>query len=119
MTTTERTFDPARVEAFAGRLMPILAHGLVSHVIDLGDRTGLFGAAAAGPGTSQEIADRAGLQERYVREWLGAMAASGIVDYDPLAGTYSLPPEHAVLLHGPGSMAPLAHGNTTLARLVS
>jgi SAM-dependent methyltransferase len=114
MTTTDIRFDPARVEAFAGRLMPILAHGLLSHMIDLGDRTGLFAAAAQGPGTSQEIADRAGLQERYVREWLGAMVTSDIVDYDAASDTYLLSPEHAVLLTGPGSMAPLAHGNTTL-----
>lgn len=116
MVTTDTVFDPAEVEAFAGRLMPILANGLASHMIDLGNRTGLFTAAAAGPGSSQEIADRAGLRERYVREWLGAMAINGIVDYDAAADTYSLSPEHAVLLQGPGSLAPLAHVNTTLAR---
>ena len=111
MTTTDTVFDPAKVEAFAAKLMPIIANGLASHMIDLGDRTGLFAAAAMGPGTSQEIADRAGLQERYVREWLGAMAANGLIDYDPSTDSYTLAPEHAVLLQGPGSLAPLAHGS--------
>ena len=114
MTATDTAFDPAKVEAFAGKLLPILANGLVSHMIDLGDRTGLF-AAAAGGGTTAEIAARGGLQERYVREWLGCMAVNGIVDYDATDDTYRLVPEHAVLLVGPGSMAPMAHANTTLA----
>jgi SAM-dependent methyltransferase len=118
MTTSDSTFDPAKVEAFAGRLMPIIANGLVSYLIDLGDRTGLFTATAGTPGTSQEIADRAGLRERYVREWLGAMATSGIIDYDRVSDTYLLPAEHAVLLQGPASMAPMAHANTTLGRHV-
>lgn len=116
MTTTETTFDPAKVEAFASHLMPILKGSLLSYMIDIGDRTGLFAAAAQGPGTSQEVADRAGLQERYVREWLGAMVTGGIVDFDPRAQTYVLVPEHAALLIGSTSMAPLAHTNTVLAK---
>jgi SAM-dependent methyltransferase len=116
MTMTDAAFDPAKVEAFVGHLMPILKGGLLSHMIDIGDRTGLFAAAAQGPGSSQEIADRAGLQERYVREWLGAVVTGGIVDYDPETHTYLLPPEHAVMLMGPSSMAPLAAANRVLAK---
>src|SRR5690606_8906469 len=48
--------------------------------------------------TSREVADEAGLQERYVREWLGAMATGGIVEYDPQARAFRLPPEHAAVL---------------------
>jgi DNA-binding IclR family transcriptional regulator len=47
---------------------------------------------------SEAIAARCGLNERYVREWLGAMVSSGVVDYDPRDGTYALPPEHAAFL---------------------
>ena len=118
MATTEMGFDPGRVEAFVGHLMPILKGGLLSHMIDIGDRTGLFAAAAQGPATSQELADRAGLQERYVREWLGAMATEGIIDFDPADQTFTLAPEHAVLLVGASSMAPIAHANTVLAKHV-
>jgi SAM-dependent methyltransferase len=117
VTTTE-TFDPAKVEEFAGRLMPILAGGLLSHMIDVGDRTGLFIAAAQGPGTSDEIAQRAGLHERYVREWLSAMATSGIVTFDAATQTFALPPEHAAMLVGTTSMAPFAALNTMLAKFV-
>jgi SAM-dependent methyltransferase len=44
------------------------------------------------------IALEAGLNARYVREWLGAMTTGGIVEYDERADTYHLPPEHAACL---------------------
>lgn len=69
-------------------------------MIDVGYETGLIEAAAKGPRTSQQIANRAGLHERYVREWLGGMTTGGIFAYDPPSQTYSLPPEHAVMLTG-------------------
>jgi 2-polyprenyl-3-methyl-5-hydroxy-6-metoxy-1,4-benzoquinol methylase len=50
------------------------------------------------PATSGQVAEAAGLSERYVREWLGAMVVSRVVEYDPEIKTYRLPPEHAALL---------------------
>jgi DNA-binding IclR family transcriptional regulator len=65
----------------------------------IGHRTGLFDAMAnLDPSTSEQIASAANLNERYVREWLGAMAVGKIVDYDPEDETYYLPPEHAAWL---------------------
>jgi SAM-dependent methyltransferase len=114
------TFDPARAEAFAGRLFELYTGGLLSLMVDIGHRTGLFAAGAAGPATSAELADRADLQERYVREWLGAMVTGGIVDHDPATGTYRLPAEHAACLTGPGSanLAPFSRLGTHLAKHV-
>ncbi|MDZ7678107.1 MAG: class I SAM-dependent methyltransferase [Acidimicrobiales bacterium] len=61
----------------------------------IGHRTGLFDTMAQlPPSTSDGIAQAAGLDERYVREWLGAMTTGGIVEHDPDAGTFRLPPEH-------------------------
>jgi 2-polyprenyl-3-methyl-5-hydroxy-6-metoxy-1,4-benzoquinol methylase len=54
--------------------------------------------ASLAPSTSQEIAKAAGLDERYVREWLGAMVTGGIVEFDSRKGVYVLPPEHAALI---------------------
>jgi hypothetical protein len=48
--------------------------------------------------TSEEIAKKAGLNERYVREWLGAMVTAEVVDLDSTSTRYSLPPEHAAHL---------------------
>src|SRR5215218_3688719 len=114
------TLDQARVEAFSGRLLELYGGAMLTYMVDIGHRTGLFVAAAAGPATSAELAARADLQERYVREWLGAMATGGIVDYDPALGTYRLPAEHAACLTGRGSanLAPVSRMETHLAKHV-
>jgi 2-polyprenyl-3-methyl-5-hydroxy-6-metoxy-1,4-benzoquinol methylase len=68
-------------------------------MIAIGHRTGLFDSMAGQPPTtSAEIAHQAGLNERYVREWLGAMVTGGIVEVDPTSTHYRLPPEHAAFL---------------------
>ena len=65
----------------------------------VGHRAGLFDALAElDAATSPELATAAGLNERYVREWLGAMATGRIVEIDPETGRYSLPAEHAAWL---------------------
>jgi SAM-dependent methyltransferase len=71
----------------------------VALMISIGHRTALFDTMAEmGPASSREIANRAGLSERYVREWLGAMVTGGIVIYDAANARYTLPPEHADFL---------------------
>jgi SAM-dependent methyltransferase len=117
---TDEDPDQTAVAEFAGRIFGLLTDGMLVYMIDLGQRTGLFDAAAKGPGTSQEIADRAGLNERYVREWLGAMVTGDIAEYDPVAATYRLPPVQAACLSGTGAtnMAPFSRLNTLLANYV-
>ena len=92
-------FDQARAEAFAGQLLTVLNHGALSLMVSIGHRTGLFDAMGKlPPATSEEIATRAGLNERYVREWLGAMVTSRVVEVDPTTLKFSLPAEHAAFL---------------------
>lgn len=92
-------FDQTRSEQFGGKLLEVLNHQALSLMLSIGHRTGLFDTLAEmEPATSAAIAEQAGLQERYVREWLGAMAVSRIVDYRPCDRTYALPPEHAAFL---------------------
>jgi 2-polyprenyl-3-methyl-5-hydroxy-6-metoxy-1,4-benzoquinol methylase len=65
----------------------------------IGHRTGLFDVMAGlPPSTSAEIAHKTGLNERYVREWLGALATAGVVEVDPTSTHYRLPAEHAAFL---------------------
>lgn len=86
-------------ETFAERLLQIVNHGAVGIGLSVGHRTGLFDTMASlSASTSVEIATAAGLDERYVREWLGAMVTSGIVEYDPAETRYRLPTEHAASL---------------------
>ena len=96
----EEQVDRQRAKEFAEKLLGIYTGSVLTKLIGVGHETGLFEAAAGEPGTSQQIAERAGLNERYVREWLGAMATGGVFRYDPASRTYSLPPEHAALLTG-------------------
>ena len=98
-TRPEGTVDPARVEAFAGQILGAIADASTALTLSIGHRTGLFDTMAGlPPSTSDEIATAAELHERYVREWLAAMLVGGIVEHDPAAGTWSLPPEHAAVL---------------------
>ncbi|MBT3046755.1 MAG: methyltransferase domain-containing protein [Candidatus Thiodiazotropha sp. (ex Clathrolucina costata)] len=91
------TNDPTAL--FAEELLQILNHGATALMISIGHRTGLFDAMAKHPpGDSPAVAASAGLDERYVREWLGAMVTAGIVSYDAQQGSYRLPAHHAALL---------------------
>lgn len=71
--------DQQRVKRFGQELLRRYGDAMTVLLIDLGDRTGLLAATADG-GTSQEIATRAGLAERPVREWLHGMVVADIVD---------------------------------------
>jgi hypothetical protein len=84
--------DDDRHAAFAEHMITTLTGGPLSMLVSVGYRTGLFEAAARGPATSADLAGRAGLQERYVREWLGAMVTGGFFSHDRTTGTYTLPP---------------------------
>ena len=91
--------DARRQERFADRLMDLSNSGSLALMVSVGHRTGLFDTMASiPPATSVEIADNACLDERYVREWLAAMATGRIVEHDPVAMTFALPAEHAACL---------------------
>lgn len=96
---TAQEFDQARAEKFAERMVDVLNEGAIALMTSIGHRTGLFNVLAElPPSTSEQIATAAGLNERYVREWLGAMVTGKVVEHDPDSNTYSLPPEHAAWL---------------------
>ncbi|MBT2366010.1 class I SAM-dependent methyltransferase [Streptomyces sp. ISL-10] len=98
-TETQPATDPAKQEAFAGEVVDVLNKGALALLTSVGHQTGLFDTLAGlAPSTSDEIAKAAGLDERYVREWLGGMVVGGFVEYDPGGRTYRLPPEHAASL---------------------
>ena len=97
MTTPD--LDRAKAEEFAERMVGVLNEGAIALMTSIGHRAGLFDAMAGlPPSTSDQIADAAGLNERYVREWLGAMVVGKIIEHDPQEGTYQLPQEHAAFL---------------------
>jgi 2-polyprenyl-3-methyl-5-hydroxy-6-metoxy-1,4-benzoquinol methylase len=112
--------DRAKVKEFADRLLEIYTGGFLTYMIEIGEATGIFTAAADGPTTAAGLAERAGLSERHVREWLGAMVVAGIFRYEPADAIYSLPPEHATCLTGssPYNLAPRSLGLSRLGKVV-
>ena len=96
-------------EEFAGRMIGVFNDAFVALLISIGHQTGLLDTLAGlPPSTSQQVADAAGLQERYVREWLDGMTCARIIVHDPESKAYVLPPEHAACLTeaaGPNNFA--------------
>lgn len=107
MTSPE--LDQAKLDRFGQKMADALNGSAIALMASIGHQTGLFDTMATmPPATSAEIARVAGLQERYVREWLAALVAGRVIDYAPDRETYVLPPEHAALLTrsaGPNNVA--------------
>ena len=101
MTTTveQSSFNTEKAELFAGELLTTLNHGALCLMVSVGHRTGLFDAMREmAPASIEEISQQTGLNERYVREWLGAMVTSGVIEVDADSHRYVLPAEHAGVL---------------------
>jgi len=112
----ESVVDAAQAEEFVGQLFMAGLGGFELLNVYVGDRLGLYGLLADGRTvTSSELANAAGIHERYAREWLEQQAAAGVLevddsDADASDRRYSLPPAHAEALADPDSpfsMAPL------------
>lgn len=103
-----QTSTPA--DGFADRLVGMLNQAAVVQMISVGHRAGLFDAMASlPPSTSARIAEAGGLNERYVREWLGAMVTGRVVAHDPVGETFWLPADHAAVLSRAASKDAMAH----------
>jgi len=100
MTTPSKlNIDPAKLNAFLGQALNDMGAAFQTALIILGERLGLYKAmAGAGPLLPVDLAKKTETDERYVREWLCAQAASGYVIYDPASGCFTLPDEQALLL---------------------
>jgi 2-polyprenyl-3-methyl-5-hydroxy-6-metoxy-1,4-benzoquinol methylase len=99
-------------EEFGERMVAAIDSAGLAILVSVGHQTGLFDTMAGlPPATSALIADAAGLNERYVREWLGGMTTGRVVDYDAETATYSLPAHRASVLTraaGPDNLAVVA-----------
>src|SRR5947209_2688504 len=96
---------------FAERMIHMINEASLALMVSVGHRTGLFDVMSGMPAaTSAEIASAAGLDERYVREWLAAMTTGRITEHDGAAGTYTLPPGHAAWLTRAAGMQNMATG---------
>ena len=102
MATPAQTVQPdeSKLNAFMEKAVSDMGAAMHAALIVIGDKLGLYRAmAGAGGLTSAELAEKTNTNERYVREWLNANAASGYVNYDAAAHTYELPVEQAFALN--------------------
>jgi SAM-dependent methyltransferase len=106
--------DKARSQQFMLKLVGDVGTVLAAGALFVGDRVGLFRAmAGAGPVSPEALAERSGVQPRYVEEWLAVMAGAGYVEHDPASGRFTLPDEHALFLTDPSTeyyLGGLFHG---------
>ncbi len=99
MATGAPNIDEVKLEAFMGQAVTDMGAIISAPLFLIGEKLGLYKAmAGAGPLSSQEVAERAGVTERNVREWLRNQAAGGYVSYDPESDRYTLPEEQALAL---------------------
>lgn len=100
---------PETTEEFTERIAGAIDGASLTLLLSIGHQTGLLDTMAGlSPATSAQIAEAAGLNERYVREWLAGMTTGYVVDYDPDSATYSLPAHRAAVLTraaGPDNLA--------------
>ncbi len=91
--------DQEKLEAFVERIVLDVGTAMRGGLVYIGDRLGIYKAMAdAGPVTVEQLAERTGLNERYLREWLGSMTTAEYVEHDSEDDTYLLPAEHALPL---------------------
>jgi 2-polyprenyl-3-methyl-5-hydroxy-6-metoxy-1,4-benzoquinol methylase len=111
MSQQAQTLNQTKAQQFTEQIVDTMNKAAVALMTSIGHQTGLFDTMAnLPPASSERIARAAGLNERYVREWLGAMVAGRIIDYDAKNHTYFLPPEHAAFLTRAASPNNLAVG---------
>ena len=99
-----QTIETKTTEEFLGKVLSDTSAFTTIVLAAVGDRLGLYKELAArGPATSAELASRAGIAERYAREWLGAMASAGYLIYDPDDRRFSLPSQYSPIIAQEGA----------------
>ena len=99
------------LQNLVGKMVGDLGAVVSGALVVLGDRLGLYRALAeVGPADSTKLAKRAGLDERYVREWLANQAASGYVNYEPSSGSFSMSAEQKAVFADPESPVAMTGG---------
>jgi SAM-dependent methyltransferase len=91
--------DRKKAAALARQVGVDFGAALTTALAYIGDRLGIFSTMAGGSWlTTRQLAQRTGLNERYLREWAATMAAAGYVDYSSGDGTFRMNPEQAAVL---------------------
>lgn len=112
--------DEAKLHEFLGKMVCDLGAGVSAALVVIGDKLDLYKTLAGeGPLNSKELAERTGTNERYVREWLAAQAASGYVEYDAEREAFWMSPEQAAVFADDDSPVNMTGGFYSLASVIN
>ena len=90
--------DPDKLKHFAKNVFDAFGGAMTSSMIYLGDHLGLYRSLAdGGEVTSEQLAQRCNLDERWIREWMHQQGAAGVLEYHG-DGRFSLSEEGAAVL---------------------
>src|SRR2546423_10454585 len=93
-----KMINEAKLDHLIGQMLSDLGGASSVAMVRIGDALGLYKALhAKGAMTTEELAAAAGINERYLREWLAHQAASNYLSYDPITGKFTLPEEQAMV----------------------
>jgi SAM-dependent methyltransferase len=90
--------DEAKLHAFIGQMLGDLGGAASVAMVRMGDALGLYKTLhEKGSMTCEELAKAAGVNARYLREWLSHQSASNYLSYEPASGKFTLPAEQAMV----------------------
>jgi SAM-dependent methyltransferase len=122
MTTTqcEKEATPLlnsdALDKLLGQVVSDLGAAVNGALVVLGDRLGIYSElSAAGPASSHTLAAKTRLDERQLREWLSAQAASEYISYDAETDAFFLTPEQAAVFADPKSSVAMTGGFYSVA----
>src|SRR3984957_17019174 len=105
------SLNPDALNELLGQMVNDLGAAVNGALVVLGDGLGIYAALAdIGPATSQKLAEKTNLNERQLREWLSAQAASGYISYDAASDSFFLTPEQTAVFADPDSPAAMVGG---------
>jgi hypothetical protein len=88
-----------KLHQFMGQMLSDLGGAASIALVWIGDALDLYNIFhARGPMTVAELAAEAGINQRYLREWVSHQAASDYLSYEPATQKFTLPPEQAMVL---------------------
>src|SRR3984893_7409285 len=103
--------NPDALNQLLEQIINDLGAAVSGALIVLGDGLGIYAAMAdIGPATSQKLAEKTNLNERQLREWLSAQAASGYITYDAAKDAFFLTAEQSAVFADPNSPATMIGG---------
>jgi SAM-dependent methyltransferase len=118
MTTTTEYKEAAssslnsdELDKLVGQVVSDLGAAVNGALVVLGDRLGIYSQLSEiGPASSQELAAKTGLDERQLREWLSAQAASGYISYNAQSDVFFLTAEQEAVFADPKSPVAMTGG---------